>query len=88
MAKILEKALREEILDGNEVVFLLSLERESQIDAVFRTAREMRSRYFGNRIFLYGFVYLSTYCRNECNFCYFRKSNALPDRYRREVSEV
>ncbi|MBW2507664.1 MAG: methylornithine synthase PylB [Deltaproteobacteria bacterium] len=88
LAKILEKALREEILDGNEVVFLLSLERESQIDAVFRTAREMRSRYFGNRIFLYGFVYLSTYCRNECNFCYFRKSNALPDRYRREVSEV
>jgi methylornithine synthase len=88
LAKILDKAHREEILDGNEIVFLLSLTQESQIDAVFHTARELRSRYFGNRIFLYGFVYLSTFCRNECNFCYFRKSNPLPDRYRREVSEI
>jgi methylornithine synthase len=88
LAKILDKAHREEILDGNEIVFLLSLTQESQMDAVFHTARELRSRYFGNRIFLYGFVYLSTFCRNECNFCYFRKSNPLPDRYRREVSEI
>jgi methylornithine synthase len=88
LAKILDKAHREEILDGNEIVFLLSLTQESQIEAVFHTARELRSRHFGNRIFLYGFVYLSTFCRNECNFCYFRKSNALPDRYRREASEI
>jgi methylornithine synthase len=88
LTKILEKAHREKILDGNEIVFLLSLTQEGQIDAVFRAARELRSRYFGSKVFLYGFVYLSTYCRNECNFCYFRKSNALPDRYRRETSEI
>jgi len=88
LAKILDKAHREEILDGNEIVFLLGLTQESSIDAVFHAARELRFRHFGNRIFLYGFVYLSTFCRNECNFCYFRKSNALPDRYRREVSEI
>jgi len=88
LAKILDKAKREEILDGNEIVFLLGLTQENSIEAVFHAARELRSRHFGNRIFLYGFVYLSTYCRNECNFCYFRKSNALPERYRRDVSEI
>ncbi len=88
LEKILEKAHREEILDAREITFLLSLTRESQIDAVCKAAGELRTRHFGNRIFLYGFVYLSTFCRNQCNFCYFRRSNALPVRYRREASEV
>jgi methylornithine synthase len=86
--KILEKAHREEILDASEIVFLLGLTQESQIDAVFKTAGELRFRHFGNRVFLYGFVYISTFCRNQCNFCYFRNANALPVRYRREVSEI
>jgi methylornithine synthase len=88
LARILEKARREEFLDGSEIAFLLSLTQKGQIDAALEVARELRSRYFGNRIFLYGFVYVSTFCRNQCNFCYFRKTNELPVRYRREVSEV
>jgi methylornithine synthase len=88
LAKILDKARREEILDGSEIVFLLSLTQKSQIDAVLEAARDLRLRHFGNRIFLYGFVYISTFCRNQCNFCYFRKTNELPVRYRREASEV
>jgi methylornithine synthase len=88
LEKILEKAHREEILDGSEIVFLLGLTQESQIDAVFKAAGELRFRHFGNRVFLYGFVYISTFCRNHCNFCYFRNANALPVRYRREVSEI
>jgi len=88
LAKILDKARREEILDGSEIVFLLSLTQKSQIDAVFEAAGELRFRHFGNRVFLYGFVYLSTFCRNHCNFCYFRNTNQLPVRYRREASEI
>ena len=88
LARILEKAHREEVLDGREIVFLLSLAERSELDAVFRAARELRFRHFGDRVFLYGFVYISTYCRNQCNFCYFRSANALPVRYRREISEI
>jgi methylornithine synthase len=88
LAKVLEKAHQEEILDESEIVFLLSLAQKSQIDAVLRTARELRFRYFRSRVFLYGFIYISTFCRNHCNFCYFRSANPLPARYRREVSEI
>jgi methylornithine synthase len=88
LAEILAKAQREEILDGDDIVFLLGRTRESEIDAVCEAAGELRARHFGNRIFLYGFIYVSTFCRNYCNFCYFRKTNALPTRYRREASEI
>ena len=48
----------------------------------------MRCREFGDGIFLYGFVYFSTYCRNDCNFCYYRSSNQLPERYRKSREEI
>ena len=38
-------------------------------ERLFAAAREARRRAFGNRIFLYGFLYLSTHCRNDCTFC-------------------
>jgi methylornithine synthase len=85
---ILEKAVQEERLDKGELVFLLRLSRNSQIEAVFETAGELRARYFGNRVFMYGFLYISTFCRNQCNFCYYRSANALPARYRRDESEI
>jgi methylornithine synthase len=88
MAEILEKACREEILSRDEITFLLHLNQKSQIDSLFQTARELRHRYFGNQVFLYGFVYISTYCRNNCNFCYYRHSNTQSVRYRREPSDI
>ena len=85
---ILEKADQEEHLDKGEIVFLLGLRQPSQIDTVFEATRELRFRHFGDNVFLYGFIYISTFCRNQCNFCYYRNSNALPVRYRREASDI
>jgi len=84
----LEKANQEERLDREEIVFLLELRERSQIDAVFEAARGLRFRYFENRVFLYGFLYISTFCRNQCNFCYYRSANALSVRYRREAADI
>jgi methylornithine synthase len=88
LSKILEKADQEKRLDKGEIVFLLGLTRKSQIDAVFKTAADLRFRHFGDRVFLYGFLYISTFCRNQCNFCYYRSANALPARYRRDIIEI
>jgi methylornithine synthase len=56
--------------------------------AVFAAAREMRTRHFGDSVFLYGFVYFSTYCRNECAFCFYRADNDESPRYRKSLEEV
>ena len=56
-------------------------------EAVFECARRVRDREFGKRTFLYGFVYFSTYCRNDCSFCYYRNSNGI-ERYRKTKDEI
>lgn len=88
LAGILEKADQEKILTREEIAFLLSLRQTRQINAVFQAAGKLRRRYFGSRVFLYGFIYISTYCRNNCNFCYYRRTNTHCVRYRRESSEI
>lgn len=71
-----------------DLVYLLGLSRQADTDALFKAAREVRHQCFGNDIFLYGFLYFSTYCRNECRFCQYKKSNIALPRYRKTASEI
>lgn len=58
---------------GKEALLgLLSAKSEGERAFVFDAAREARHRAFGNKVFLYGFLYLSTHCRNDCAFCQYR----------------
>lgn len=86
MGIILQKALDGQPLEKNEVMALLASEGDQE-RALYQAAREIRTRHFDDRIYLYGFVYFSTYCRNNCNFCYYRTSNQI-HRYRKEPDEV
>ncbi|CVK19571.1 MULTISPECIES: methylornithine synthase PylB [Sporomusa] len=88
LIRILGKALEEEPLTRAELLYLLGLSAEDDIARVFAIARMLRHRYFKNRIFLYGFVYFSTYCRNECAFCLYRKSNQSLSRYHKTPAEI
>ncbi|MBC2721680.1 MAG: methylornithine synthase PylB [Desulfosporosinus sp.] len=85
---ILEKATMEVPLGREELLFLLGLSEQEDLIKVFKTARFLRTRYFKDKVFIYGFVYFSTYCRNECSFCLYRKSNLSLARYRKTDSEI
>ena len=85
---ILKKAEGEEALDRDEIGFLLKVDEPERQERLFDTARKLRQRYFGNTVFLYGFIYLSTFCRNDCLFCFYRQSNVDSLRYRRSSAEV
>lgn len=84
---ILKKALSGNTLKKDEIVDILSLDNENDLNKLYNAAREIRNRNFMNKIFLYGFVYFSNYCRNNCNFCYSRKSNNI-ERYRKNTDEI
>ena len=71
-----------------EIIQLLSLEDPASIQLVMSAAQKVRSQYFGNKLFMYGFIYLSTYCRNHCTFCFYRKTNKQSPRYRKNLAEV
>lgn len=74
-------------MDRQEIIDLLGREDPAEIEELFGRSRKAREELFSNRIFLYGFVYFSTWCRNDCNFCYFRKSNKI-ERYRKTPEEI
>jgi len=88
LTNILDKAVSRVPLNGTEAAYLLGLTEGSQISEVFQTAQGLREQNFGNRIFLYGFIYFSTYCRNNCRFCSSRTSNKLARRYRKKEDDV
>lgn len=70
-----------------EIEKLLQLDDPERLSNLFSAAREIRQQVQGNKIFAYGFVYFTTYCRNNCNFCYYRKSNHI-ERYRKNTEEI
>jgi methylornithine synthase len=85
---VLLKAKANQPLADEEILFLLNLEAPLHIDALFKTARDLRRQYFGNSVFLYGFLHTSTYCSNDCRFCFFRRSNPQSRRYRKTEPEI
>lgn len=72
----------------SEVIYLLGLSDSEETDLLFTAAQNVRARYFGNRIFLYGFLYFSTHCRNNCRFCQYRQANKGLARYRKTQQEI
>ncbi|MDR1916864.1 MAG: methylornithine synthase PylB [Synergistaceae bacterium] len=83
----LQMALDEFPLEESHLEILLDA-HGSQCDALYAAARTCRQRHFANRLFGYGFIYFSTYCRNNCTFCFYRKSNSAALRYRKTKEEV
>jgi methylornithine synthase len=88
LENILSKARQEVRLSKADIEFLLGLNKAEQINKLFATAKSLRRKYFGNKIFIYGFIYASTYCRNDCSFCFFRRSNSESQRYRKAKPEI
>jgi len=85
---IFDKAYNEESLTYEEIKLLLELKDKEGINTLLNISRHLRNKYFGNKIFFYGFIYFSTFCKNNCLFCKYRKSNTLTNRYRKTNNEI
>ncbi len=88
LSKILNRLQNGKRAGKSEIKYLLRLADPYDIDLLFGAARCVRSNYFGSKIFLYGFLYFSTYCRNSCRFCQYRQSNNMIPRYRKTKAQI
>jgi methylornithine synthase len=88
IADTIAKAEREAKLSVDEIFELMSITDKDDLGDLYAAARRVRDKEFGKKIFTYGFVYFSTYCKNNCTFCYYRTSNAGIDRYRKNKEEI
>jgi methylornithine synthase len=86
--EIIGRALAGQELDREQISRLLSLRAPAELKRLFEAARRLRERFFGKRVFLYGFTLFSTHCRNQCAFCHYRASNLLMERYRKNPDEI
>lgn len=87
ISSFMDKAASGEVT-ADDVADILAITDGKQLDELFVEARAVKEKVFGNKIFTYGFVYFSTHCRNNCSFCYYRRSNDGLERYRKSVEEV
>ena len=52
------------------------------------TARRIREKYYGKRVFIRGLIEFTNYCRNDCYYCGIRRSNQEVSRYRLTPDEI
>jgi methylornithine synthase len=88
LESILERAEGGDPLSEADIGRLLSIVRRKERDALLTAARRVRAEHTTDRVFLYGFLYLSTFCRNDCHFCFYRRSNRASPRYRKTPEQI
>ncbi len=72
---ILERAKDCKGLSHKEAAVLLECEIPDLIDRMYSLAKEIKQRFYGNRIVMFAPLYLSNYCVNECRYCPYHHSN-------------
>ncbi len=82
-----ESIINGQKLSDDNIRDLLNIEDDETLDKLYSVARSIRDHHFGNKVFLYSFVYFSTYCKNNCAFCYYNCENDI-ERYRLTPEEI
>lgn len=67
---------------------LLILNRDACAEYLFQNASEVRSAFYGNKIFIRGLIEISNYCKNDCYYCGIRRGNGNAKRYRLSPDEI
>ena len=88
LGAILDNVAEQTGISPAAMVQLLDAPTPELLAKLFAAARRLRQRHFGNRVFLYGFLYVSTHCRNRCSFCLYRKDNPSAVRYRKNLDQI
>jgi len=86
--RMLDRALEGRSLDKSEALYLLKQESPEEIFSICSIASKVRETYFRDQVFVYGFIYFSTYCRNLCRFCFYRRPNSKCPRYRKDSASI
>ena len=76
---ILEKAARLKGLTHREAAILMDCDDPVLEEKIYALAKEIKYRFYGNRIVLFAPLYLSNYCINGCVYCpYHAKNRTIP----------
>lgn len=62
-------------LTHREAAVLLDCDLDDENEKIFALAKEIKQKFYGNRIVMFAPLYLSNYCVNGCTYCPYHHSN-------------
>lgn len=85
---ILEKARDCKGLSHREAAVLLECDLPDLTEEIFHLAKEIKQRFYGNRIVMFAPLYLSNYCVNGCVYCPYHLKNKTIARKKLTQEEI
>lgn len=86
--EILNKALKLNGLNLEEVAILLRVVDEDIIKKIMNTAHTVKDEIYGKRLVLFAPIYTGNACINNCTYCSFRRDNKLIKRKVLTMNEI
>lgn len=74
-------------INKSEITYLLKAKGNLQKE-LFEQARQIRQKYYGNKVFVRGVIEISNYCRKNCDYCAMRYLNKKIKRYGLTSEEI
>lgn len=85
---LLEKAAKCGGLNHREAAVLLECDEPDLVDRICHLAKEIKQRFYGNRIVMFAPLYLSNYCVNGCVYCPYHAKNKTIARRKLTQEEI
>ena len=85
---ILQKARECKGITHREAALLLECDDQEIINEIYEIAREIKHRFYGNRIVMFAPLYLSNYCVNGCVYCPYHLKNKTIRRKKLSQEEI
>lgn len=85
---LLEKAAKCGGLTHREAAVLLECDDPELTERIFQLAKEIKQRFYGNRIVMFAPLYLSNYCVNGCVYCPYHAKNKTIARRKLTQQEI
>ena len=77
--ELIEKARNCKGLSHREAAVLLECDLEEENNKIYSLSKEIKEKFYGNRIVMFAPLYLSNYCVNGCTYCpYHFKNKHIP----------
>lgn len=86
--ELIEKARTCKGLNHREAAVLLECEDADLLEKIYALAREIKQKFYGNRIVMFAPLYLSNYCVNSCTYCPYHVKNKTIARKKLSQDEI
>lgn len=86
--ELIEKARSCKGLSHREAAVLLECDDSDLLEEIYALAREIKQKFYGNRIVMFAPLYLSNYCVNSCTYCPYHVKNKTIARKKLSQEEI